>query len=276
MLKSIVIGIGIALGLAASCIWISNARFDRIAERRISDLLDQGQGNGDVVTEGDLADLPVPVQNWLRNSGILGHRIPRTIRLQQEGEIRLGPDKPWMPFHADQFYTLNPPAFLWRVSASMAPGIFIRGVDSLRNGHGEMQMLPLALFKVVDATGPEIDQGTALRYLQEIVWFPAAALSSFIQWTAIDDLSAEATLTLETLSVTGTFCFNARGDIVNFKALRYRNEMMEPWSTPLHSHDVVDGIRIPVSGEGVWGESDEAFTYIRLRLIDLASDAGEG
>ncbi len=90
-----------------------------------------------------------------------------------------------MPFHADQYYTIAPTAFLWRVSATAPPGIFIRGADSLRNGRGSMQMMPLALFKVVDASGPSLDQDSALRYLQETVWFPFAALSDAITWESI-------------------------------------------------------------------------------------------
>jgi Family of unknown function (DUF6544) len=272
MLKNLIIGIGITLGLAASWIWISNDRFNRQTEARIADLLDHGRSDGRVVTEDDLSDLPQPVQNWLRTSGILGQPIPKSVRLRQEGKIRLGPDQPWMPFHADQYYTIDPPAFLWRVSASMAPGIFIRGVDSLRNGQGGLQMFPLALFKIVDASGPKIDQGTALRYLQETVWFPSAALSPVIQWTSIDEFSAQATLTLETLAVTGTFFFDESGHVVNFEAQRYRDEILDRWTTPMRDHKRMDGIMVPTEGEGVWGEADNAFIYIRIRLIDVERD----
>jgi len=122
-----------------------------------------------------------------------------------------------MPFHADQYYTIDPVAFLWRVSAVTAPVIFIRGADSLQNGRDSIQMKPLALFKAVDASGSSLDQGSALRYLQETVWFPFAALSDVITWESIDDHSARATLTLDTISVSETFFFDEEGHVIDYE-----------------------------------------------------------
>lgn len=200
--------------------------------------------------------------------------MPNTIRLQQQGEIRLGPDQAWMPFHADQYYTIDPPAFLWRVTASVAPGIFIRGIDALDNGEGSMQMILMAVAKIVDASGPEIDQGAALRYLQEIVWFPAASLSPAIVWQSMDENSAQATLTLNTISVTGTFFFDDAGHVIDFTALRYRDGVgLDSWHTPMREHEEIDGIVIPTEGEGVWGVGEDAFSYIQVRLVDLQRDS---
>lgn len=180
MWKTIAIGMAVAIGLAVASVWIANERFDERIEQEIEALLVRSSSQQRIAVEEDLAELPEPVQYWLSSAGIVGQPIPRTIRLRQEGEIRLGPDQPWMPFHADQYYTIDPVAFIWRVSASAAPGLFIRGVDSFRDGRGSMQMKPLALFAVMDASGPTLDQGSALRYLQETVWFPFAALSDAV------------------------------------------------------------------------------------------------
>jgi hypothetical protein len=274
--KIVLIGIGIAVGLASSWIWIANERFDHQVDERISAMLEQRAYEDHIVVSSDLLGLPAPVQHWLECSGVLGQPMPTTIRLQQLGEIRLGPDQAWMSFHADQYYTIDPPAFLWRVSASAAPGIFIRGVDALSDGRGSMQMVLMAVSKVVDASGPTIDQGAALRYLQEIVWFPTAALSPAISWQSVGENSAQATLALDTLSVTGTFFFDAAGRVVNFTALRYRDGVgLEPWNTPMREHKEMDGIVVPTEGEGVWGDGEDAFSYIQVRLVDLQRDPEE-
>ena len=275
MWKSLAIGVGAALGFALLLIGIANSRFDHQTDGLVNALLAAAGSEQHVVAEEDLMGLPVPVQQWLRNSGILGQMIPRTIRLQQRGEIRLGPDQPWMPFRADQFYTIDPIAFVWRVSAIAAPGIFIRGVDSLIDGTGHMVMKPLALFSVVDASGPTLDQGTALRYLQEIVWFPFAALSPAIDWQPIDNRSARATLTLETISVSGAFFFDEEGQIVDFRALRYRDDTLEWWRTPMTSHRELNSALVPTEGEGVWGTDDAPFVYIRVHLTGLEYDIAE-
>ena len=276
MWKTIAIGMGVAIGLAVASVWIANERFDEQIGQQIEALLERSSSQQRIVVEEDLAELPEPVQYWLSAAGIVGQPIPRTIRLRQEGEIRLGPDQPWMPFHADQYYTIDPAAFIWRVSATATPGLFIRGVDSFRDGRGSMQMMPFALFTVVDASGPTLDQGSALRYLQETVWFPFAALSDAISWEAIDDHSARATLTLDTITVSGTFFFDEAGRIIDFHALRYRDEdTLQPWSTPMHEYEEHNGVVVPTEGEGIWGFDDAPFTYIRVQLVDLEYDVAE-
>jgi len=137
-------------------------------------------------------------------------------------------------------------------------------------------MMPLALFKVVDASAPSLDQGSALRHLQETVWFPFAALSDAITWESIDDHSACATLTLDSISVSGTFFFNEAGQVINFQTLRYRDEdSLQPWGTPIREYEVYNGVIVPTEGEAIWGSEDAAFTYIRVRLVDLDYDIAE-
>lgn len=284
MWKVLLIGTACAVALAAVSVWIANNRFDRRGDDRIRVLLDQGIAieSSDVdgsyaprmIAPEDLSGLPEPVRHWLETSGIIGQPMPRTVSLKQQGEIRLGPDRPWIPFHADQYYTIDPPAFLWRVSASAAPGLFIRGIDTLHDGRGRMTMILLALIKVVDASGASLDQGAAMRYLQEIVWFPAAALSESIVWTPIDPLTAEATLSLETIRVSGLFRFDEGGHVAGFEAMRYRDGVgMDWWQTPMGDYEMLSNVLVPTQGEGVWGQGEDAFPYIRIRLIDLRYDA---
>ncbi|MDA8226162.1 MAG: hypothetical protein M0T74_00380, partial [Desulfitobacterium hafniense] len=53
------------------------------------------------------------------------------------------------------------------------------------------------------------------------VWFPTAALSSYIKWEEIDSNSAMATLSYKGVSASGVFSFNEKGEIINFVAERY-------------------------------------------------------
>ena len=54
----------------------------------------------------------------------------------------------------------------------MNPLMAVVGRDKYVNGRGEMLIKILGLLPVVDARGPEMDQGTMLRYLAEMTWFP--------------------------------------------------------------------------------------------------------
>ena len=278
MWKGILLALGAAIGLVG-LVWISARQFDRTVNADIVKLLGSARPGGHVVTEGDLENLPEPVQTWLRNSGIVGQAMPSTIRLRQVGRIRSGPESAWMSFRADQYYSLEPAAFIWRVNASMAPGLFVRGFDSFVNGLGRMQMKPLALFSVVDASGPALDQGAALRYLQETVWFPYAALLETIDWEPIDEHQARVILHAKTGDVDGIFHFDGEGHVAAFEADRYRDEAPEPalrpWRALTFDETTIAGMTIPVRGEGIWDLPGGPFTYVELELVDLEFDVPE-
>ncbi len=276
MWRGVLLVLGLAIGIAGAAVWIANRRFDRQVDSQIEGLFSAVHAAGHVVTEGDLTPLPEPVRRWLRYAGVIGKPMPSTVRLRQVGRIRLGPESPWMPFRADQYYTLDPVAFVWRVSASMVPGLFVRGVDAFTGGLGRMQMKPLALFSVVDASGPSLDQGSALRYLQEIVWFPFAALSSHISWETIDDSHAKATLHGERGDVDGVFAFGEDGRVVSFEADRYRDEkpeaVLRPWRALTYDDAKVSGIRIPRRGKGIWVLDDSPFSYVEIEIVEIDLD----
>jgi hypothetical protein len=148
-----------------------------------------------VVTSESIAHLPAPVQRWLTSSGVVGRQPVRTVRLTQRGEMRQRPDGAWIPAVAEQVFSVHPPGFVWRTTMEMPPFIDVLGVDRYADGSGSMRISMFGLVPLVDASGSTIDQGTMLRYLAEICWFPTAALSPAITWTAVDDTSAQATLT---------------------------------------------------------------------------------
>ncbi len=81
----------------------------------------------------------------------------------------------------------------------------------------------------------EINQGTLLRYLNEMMWFPSAALNHYIQWEAIDSTSAKATMSYQGVSASALFHFNESGQLTNFVADRYREAdgefILTKWST---------------------------------------------
>ncbi len=72
-----------------------------------------------IVLEADLAALPEPVRSYLRGAGVVGRPRVRDYRVQFCGRIRSGALAPWMPFHAEQRSTVQPPSRLFLMDASM-------------------------------------------------------------------------------------------------------------------------------------------------------------
>ncbi len=233
----------------------------------------------ELITEADLAKLPEAVQRWLRRAGVVGKPRVNCVRLKQRGRFRQKPGQAWMPFEAEEYFSSDPPAFVWSVSMRAAPLFSVKGRDLYSEGRGNMLIRPLGLFTAADARGPEIDQGALTRFLNEIMWFPDAALNDYVVWEAIDDDAARATMTYGGVSASAVFHFSASGDLVTMVAERYRSLgdsfSLDTWSTPISAYGEFQGRRLPVQGEGVWHLADGDFAYIRIELLEIEYDVAE-
>ena len=175
-----------------------------------------------IVTADMLNHLPEPAQRYLNYTGVVGKPWIDTARVRYTGRFRLAADKPWLPIQAEQVYATNPPAFQWRARFKMFGLWIMHARDTYRHGHGHMFGKIAGLISVFDVRGPEIDQGTRLRYLNEMTWFPIALLSDYITWQAVDEQSFDVTFTDGSQSVTARLVVDALGRLTNFITQRYR------------------------------------------------------
>jgi len=232
------------------------------------------QGVADVVREEENVPLPEPVQRWLRHANVVGRDRIRTVRLKQKGFFRQSPHQPWMPFVAEQYYTTDPPAFLWHATIKATGGLPMVDVkDSLGDGHGKIQVKLGSLVTLTTVTGPELDQGALLRFLNETMWFPAAAVYPYIQWSPLDAHSARATISHRGITASAVFDFDEAWNVANMTADRYRTIgrtfSLDPWSTPITGCGEFHGVRVPTRGEGVWHLPAGDFSYIQLEITDV-------
>ncbi len=266
-----VFGFVLIVGIGGILFGVRRSFRNRI-DRETTDLLNAARNpEPRVVGEPELAGLPAPVQRWLRASGVIGSTIPSVVRLTQAGEFRLGADKPWMPFHATEHFTLDPPGFLWDASMRMAPLIDITGRDRYTAGAGAIDMRLGAVYPVANESGGNLDSGALLRYLNETMWFPAALVLPNVTWEAIDDTHARATLTDAGQSVSAVFVFDGQDRLIDMTAERWNDseQALRPWSTPLSKWGEFEGIAMPVAGTGRWGSGVDAYDYICLRVTDV-------
>ena len=261
--------------LTASIIAFSHWNFDRKINIGIDGIFDHGTPLGiSVVQSDEVKDLPTPVKKWLTNSGTIGKESVSFVRLKQKALMKMKPEQEdWLMATAKQYFRVERPAFVWRVNLKMMPFIDITGRDLFVEGKGEMLIKLLSIISVVDEKGEKIDQGTMQRYLGEIVWFPSAALSPYIQWAQIDSLSAKATMNYYGKNASGTFYFNEQGDFIKYSALRYMgNEpdaKPEEWVISVQENRKMNGIRIPVKMEATWKLKTGDWTWLKLEVEDI-------
>jgi hypothetical protein len=222
-----------------------------------------------------ISSLPPVVQKWIKHSNIIGREIIQTVHLEQRGKMRSAPGSKWMPVNAEQYFTIEKPGFFWTVDVEAAPFTHLYGRDKYENGRGHMLIKLLSLYTVVDSKGKETDQGSMLRYLAEIVWFPSAALGSFISWEQIDSLKARATITFGGITASGIFSFNQDGDMVSFEALRYYDRKegaaLEDWLilNDKDGYKEFEGIRVPAKSTVTWKLKSGDFTWFKLEIMDI-------
>jgi hypothetical protein len=267
---------GVAV-LAGICAEVAGHRaFTRLIRRDIQALQARASpGRPGVVTEEMLTGLPEPLCRYLRYTGVVGKPVPGTIRLHQEGRMRPGPGQPWMPLEAEEHYSVQPPGFVWAGTARLGPLAVARARDMYAEGHGRMLVKVASLWPVADASGAQTDQAAMMRYLSEMIWFPAAFLAGNISFEAVDDSSARVTLTDHGRTATATLFFDQEGRVADFVAKRYRTldaSDPETWSTPVTGYGEFEGLRLPTRGKATWKLPGGDLEYIEVTITDLHYD----
>ena len=272
MWKTVIIIIAVMVILIITSFTVFSMIFKRKVKKEAIELLQKsGKETKEIITEEDLIRLPEPVQKYLKYANIIGKEKTRTVRLKQKGFFRQKVGQKWTPLHAEQYYTTAPPSFIWFGKINFAPLLSITARDMYFEGKGNMLIKLLSTFTLGDAKGREMDEASLMRYLNEMMWFPAAYLNDNIRWEGMDDKSAKATISDKGVTASAILYFNEKGELKNFVGERFCSltGKNETWSTPISEYKEINGIRIPIKGEGVWNLSFGDFSYIQVEITDI-------
>jgi hypothetical protein len=224
--------------------------------------------------QAELANLPAPVQRYFRAVLTDGQPMVTAVTLTQSGTFNLGKTADqWKPFTATQHFTTARPGFVWDANITMFPGLPVRVVDAFIAGEGLLRPTILGLFDMgtMQGTG-EIARGELLRHFAESVWFPTTLLpSQGVVWQAVDDTSANATMTDGPISVTMLFRFGADGLItgihVDGRATTVGTEtVLMPWEGRMSNYQTRSGMRIPLTAEVMYVTPQGEKPYFRGRI----------
>ena len=229
--------------------------------------------DGLLVSKSMLADLPAPVQRYMSFTDVLGKPWINNVVLNQVGKFRQGIDRPWMPMTAKQIYTISPPSFVWDARFKIVGLPLLRARDEYRFGRSRMYGKLAGLITVFDVQGEKLDQGTMIRYLSEMIWFPIAFLGENIIWQAVDSQSADVHFNDAGKSVSGRLFIDEDGRPTNFTAMRYReidgDFSLDAWSTPFTGYGVHAGLNLPTQGQAVWNLQSGDLMYADLEVEEI-------
>jgi hypothetical protein len=207
----------------------------------------------------ELVDLPEPVQRYFRSVLTDGAPLVVAVAVTHHGTFDMGETSVrWKPFTSSQRIVTRSPGFLWDGTVAMLPGITVRVHDAYVAGQGVLRAALLGLVPVADLRGRGIAEGELMRFFAEAAWYPTALLpSQGVQWQAIDERSALATLEDRGVRATLTVRFGADGLIESVRAdargRTVRGKVVPtPWQGRWSNYAQRDGMRVPLTGEVAW------------------------
>jgi len=277
LVRLVVVKLAVLAGVAALLVATSR-RFGRLVEADRRRLLAAPRPtHPPLVTEEMLAGLPEPAQRYLRYAGVVGRPLVDTVRVVQRCRMRPAPDGMSFGLLAEQWYSVEPPGFIWDATVPVAGIPVVRGRDGYVDGHGLMTIKVGSLIPFVNASGPEMDQASLLRHLSEMPWFPSAFLRDRVMWEAIDDATVRVSITDGDLTATGTLEIDAEGRLVAFRSERHamvgKAFELRPWAAPTYAYGEFEGLRLPTSGAAVWTLPDGTeLPYIEVELTEIEYD----
>lgn len=263
----------IILGIA--CFSLAQEIFHNKVSNEIKQIIEQSTDYETTkVTAENFSELPIPVAKWLKNSGIVGREKINTVWLTQKAKMKMNPEQEtWNNATAEQYFTINNPAFIWKLKMNMPPFFKITGRDKFFDGKGEMQIKMFSAINVVNAKGSKIDEGTMQRFLGEIIWFPSAALSPYIKWESIDAFSAKASMSYNGTKASGIFYFNKNGDFIKYSALRYKDNKFDAkryeWIIDVTEHAIMEGVKIPIKMTVTWKLENGDWTWLEIEITNI-------
>jgi len=223
-----------------------------------------------------LGDLPPPVARYRELA--LGDRAPvQTLRLRHVGTFCMSSTAMPLPIRGVQLFTSDPPGFVWSARVQIFPGLWVDARDMAANGEGSMRVLLDSTVRIADARGPELDQGSALRLLAEMVWYPTALFDArYVTWSAIDAAHAVATLRFGERQVSGTFEFGVDGLPVGMTADRFMDKRgLRPWGGTYRDWRSVSGMLVPFEAMVTWQLESGPFTYAHWLVEAMDYDVTE-
>lgn len=230
-----------------------------------------------------LVGLPAPVQRYFRTVLKDGQPIVSAVSVEHSGTFNMSETgEQWRPFTSTQRVITQRPGFDWEGRIAMMPGLSVRVHDAYIAGEGILHASIFGLVSLVNLRGtPEVAQGELMRFFAEAAWYPTTLLpSQGVQWEAVDDTSAKATLKDGETTLTMLFRFNENGLIESVRAeARGRTVAGEviptPWEGRWKTYEIRGAILIPLEGEVAWILPEGPKPYWRGRITNIKYEFAE-
>lgn len=229
-------------------------------------------GNGAILHERDIAELPWAARRYFHFMRAVGRPRDWSFRGSWKGRFRLRPDADWMGCEAWQYNSSVDVARVFHLRVALGHVLPTIGRDTYVNGHGRMHVRLFDRLTVADGRGPEYDMSELVTYLNDaILLAPSMLLGLQTQWWALDDeRSFEIELVDRGIAVRARVFLDERGAPLDFVTedrfcedpyTRGHPLVRGRWSTPIDDWVVFRNRPFPTVGHAVWDLPGGSFEY---------------
>lgn len=217
----------------------------------------------DMLTNADIENLPVLVQNYLIYSGSVNKPKVYDMNVIFEGKMR-AKGKEYFNFQSEQYNFFANPARLFFMKAQIF-SMPVLGYHRYANAKASMDIRLFGLVSVSKHAQESLDIAETVTVFNDMcLMAPATLIDKRIVWEPIDSKSTKATFTNKGITISAILYFNANGQLTNFVSddrIDVNENKRFRFSTPVSAYKDFNGYNLPSYGETVWDYPDGKFTY---------------
>jgi hypothetical protein len=270
MLKIIILIILIIVLIFTAFLYLRN----RSHMKQIEDIREMLTAN--IATQGkfkseSIDTLPAVARRYLNHAIEAGTTVAQGVELHMQGSIRLNTNADWIPFTATQTIRAGQ-GFVWQPHLTARGFLKMSGADYYFGNKARLYFSIFGLIPIVNATGDEISQSAAGRFLIEGIWLPTEYLPrNGARWQAESDSTARIIQSVDRFSSTITIRIDATGKLLSVKTLRLQEASGEfiPFGATIDEERQFNGYRIPSKVKVGWNFGSENYAeFFRTEILD--------
>jgi hypothetical protein len=258
--------------LAVALLSIAAARFENTFR---ADVKQQFRTNSNpataLLTETDIQHLPVPVQHYLKYTGVLNKPRVKNLRIVFDGKMR-SKGKDWFTFQSVQYNFFDEPSRLFFMKGKMF-GITVPGYHHYVQQKAVMDIRLFGLIPLVQMQGNEMNKAETVTLFNDMcLMAPSTLIDKRINWELVDENTVKAIFNNGSISITALLHFDTQGRLINFTSGdRYdvNSKQWIPFSTPVLEYKKCNGFNLLYKGDAAWHYTDGEFVYGRFIRREL-------
>lgn len=249
--------------------------YSRKVKKEIKIIVDEAlTGRAPMTPDHILGNLPPPVLRYAKYAIKDKKQMLAGAVVKQSGYIRTSKESPWLPLTAVQYLNGTRPGFIWVARAGRGPKGWLSVRDMYHKGKGSMIIKLFSLLKIIEATGPEMDVSSFIRFVSEAVFIPHfLVFSNLVTWQKLDNSSALVVVKDGASEAKIKFIINREGQITRaetkdrFRKLKNKY-IKQKWVGNYSDYKQFGHLVIPTNISAEW-QNAQSFCYVRLHIEDI-------